>query len=127
MMTERKEEDAMRQQERKEEKLSHDNGVILDALDAAASHGCLDVVEELVAVLAHFQGCLCRFPNTMVKMRSVAEINAWLVPLLSGSSAFGSRNRYCKPTITEFKLRTGFQSSRRMFKQTLPSKSTFGW
>lgn len=49
------------------------------------------------------------------------------IPLLSGSSAFGSRNRYCSPTNTEFKFNTGFQSSRRIFKQTFPSRSTLGW
>lgn len=49
------------------------------------------------------------------------------IPLFKGSSAFGSRNKYCRPTKTEFRLSTGFQSSRKMFKQTLPSRSTFGW
>ncbi len=48
-------------------------------------------------------------------------------PLLRGSSALGSRNRYCRPTITELRFSTGFQSSRRMFRQTFPSRSTFGW
>jgi hypothetical protein len=48
-------------------------------------------------------------------------------PLFNGSSAFGSRKRYCRPTMTELRLSTGFQSSRRMFKHTLPSRSTFGW
>lgn len=48
-------------------------------------------------------------------------------PLFSGSSALGSKKRYCRPTITEFRFRTGFQSSRRIFKHTFPSRSTFGW
>jgi hypothetical protein len=48
-------------------------------------------------------------------------------PLFSGSSAFGSRNRYCSPTMTELRFKTGFQSSRRMFRHTFPSRSTFGW
>jgi hypothetical protein len=49
------------------------------------------------------------------------------LPLLSGSSGFGSKNKYCSPTMTELRLSTGFQSSRRMLRQTLPSRSRFGW
>jgi hypothetical protein len=48
-------------------------------------------------------------------------------PLFKGSSAFGSKNKYCNPTMTAFKLRTGFQSSRRMLRQTFPSRSRLGW
>lgn len=33
----------------------------------------------------------------------------------------------CMPTITAFKFRTGFQSSRKMFRHTFPSRSIFGW
>ena len=33
----------------------------------------------------------------------------------------------CNPTMTAFKFRTGFQSSLKMFKHTLPSRSMFGW
>lgn len=33
----------------------------------------------------------------------------------------------CNPTITAFKFKTGFQSSRRIFKQMFPSRSIFGW
>ena len=33
----------------------------------------------------------------------------------------------CNPTITAFKLSTGFQSSLRMFRQTFPSRSMLGW
>ena len=33
----------------------------------------------------------------------------------------------CSPTTTAFRFSTGFQSSRKMFKQTLPSRSMFGW
>ena len=33
----------------------------------------------------------------------------------------------CNPTMTAFKFNTGFQSSRRMFKHTFPSRSMFGW
>lgn len=47
-------------------------------------------------------------------------------PLLSGSSALGSKKRYCRPTITELRLSTGFQSSLRMLRQTFPSRSTLG-
>lgn len=65
--------------------------------------------------------------------------------LLSGSDAFGSRKRNwtpyqhnppdqwtkekhtCMPTITAFRFSTGFQSSRRMFRQTFPSWSMLGW
>ena len=57
------------------------------------------------------------------------KINMFLVRcllLLRGSSAFGSKNKYCNPTNTEFKLKTGFQSSRRIFRHTLPSRSILG-
>lgn len=33
----------------------------------------------------------------------------------------------CIPTTTAFKFKTGFQSSRRMLRQTFPSRSIFGW
>lgn len=33
----------------------------------------------------------------------------------------------CSPTMTAFKFSTGFQSSRKMFKHTLPSRSILGW
>lgn len=48
-------------------------------------------------------------------------------PLLSGSPGLGSRKRYCSPTITELRLSTGFQSSRRMLRHTFPSRSMLGW
>lgn len=65
--------------------------------------------------------------------------------LFSGSDAFGSRKRNCvllafqlthgpskrvrtcRPTTTAFKFKTGFQSSRRIFRHTFPSRSIFGW
>lgn len=64
--------------------------------------------------------------------------------LFNGSDAFGSKNKNyhpcqhflipqipvmltCIPTMTAFRFNTGFQSSRRMFKHTLPSRSMFGW
>jgi hypothetical protein len=68
--------------------------------------------------------------------------------LFNGSDAFGSRKRNClllvtcatnlakplsqilrtcRPTTTAFKFSTGFQSSRNMFRHTLPSRSMFGW
>lgn len=69
--------------------------------------------------------------------------------LFRGSEAFGSRKRNyhiprsvhtlikphhttsikhtCKPTMTAFKFNTGFQSSLKIFKQTFPSRSIFGW
>ena len=38
-----------------------------------------------------------------------------------------TRNKYCSPYTMELIVSTGFQSSRKMFKQTLPSRSMFGW
>ncbi|KAH6609485.1 hypothetical protein Trco_002831 [Trichoderma cornu-damae] len=32
----------------------------------------------------------------------------------------------CNPTMTAFRFSTGFQSSRKMFKHTLPSRSILG-
>ena len=50
-----------------------------------------------------------------------------MLPLFNGSSAFGSRKRYCSPTTTELIFKTGFQSSLKIFKQTFPSRSILGW
>ena len=33
----------------------------------------------------------------------------------------------CSPTITALRFSTGFQSSLRIFRQTFPSRSMFGW
>ena len=38
-----------------------------------------------------------------------------------------TKKRNCKPYTMELILRTGFQSSLKMLRQTLPSKSIFGW
>ena len=38
-----------------------------------------------------------------------------------------TKNRYWSPYTIELMVRTGFQSSLRMFKHTLPSRSIFGW
>ena len=43
--------------------------------------------------------------------------------LFNGSSGLGSRNRYCNPYTIELIVRTGFQSSRRIFRHTLPSET----
>lgn len=64
---------------------------------------------------------------TFLLNRSLSLIKSFAASLFNGSLAFGSRNKNCNPTITAFKLSTGFQSSRRMFKQTLPSRSMLGW
>lgn len=65
--------------------------------------------------------------------------------LFNGSDALGSRKRNypqsvfhscyvgprieptCNPTTTAFRFNTGFQSSRRMLRHTLPSRSMLGW
>lgn len=64
--------------------------------------------------------------------------------LFRGSEALGSRNRNywhmlegcgwagwgrrtCNPTMTALRFSTGFQSSRRILRQTFPSRSIFGW
>lgn len=62
-----------------------------------------------------------RLNPSRLDLRSSAAV------LLSGSLALGSKNKNCNPTITAFKFSTGFQSSRRMFRHTLPSRSMFGW
>lgn len=46
--------------EKEKGNLSHDDRVILNALDVASPHGIPDVIQELVAILAHFQRCLWR-------------------------------------------------------------------
>ena len=46
--------------------------------------------------------------------------------LFNGSFGFGSINKKIKPRITELISSTGFQSERRMFKHTFPSRSMFG-
>ena len=61
------------------------------------------------------------------RQRKLEPQHADAAPLFNGSSAFGSKNRYWRPTMTELRFSTGFQSSRKMFKHTFPSKSTFGW
>lgn len=66
---------------------------------------------------------LLHYRTTSARLLLVREEK---VPLLSGSSGFGSRKRYCNPTITALRFRTGFQSSRRMLRQTFPSRSRFG-
>lgn len=107
---------------------SYEDVVVLVPLDAAAAHRLLDVLHERIPVLAHLLRSLCTNPNCQHSARS--KVVAWgraNAPLFNGSSAFGSRKRYCRPTMTELRFSTGFQSSRRMFRQTLPSKSTFGW
>ena len=38
-----------------------------------------------------------------------------------------TRKRYWSPYTIEFMVRTGFQSSLRMLRQTFPSRSMFGW
>lgn len=54
-----------------------------------------------------------RYPTLPLYGRPRAEAH---VPVLT-----------CSPTMTAFRFNTGFQSSRRMFKQTLPSRSILGW
>jgi hypothetical protein len=103
---------------------SHEHVGVLHALDVPASHGLLDIGQELLPILAHLYCCLC---NVVVVSRREGSERYAHAPLFRGSSAFGSKNRYCRPTMTEFRLSTGFQSSRRMFRHTLPSKSTLGW
>ena len=46
---------------------------------------------------------------------------------LSGSLGLGSRKRKIRPSMTLPTSRTGFQSARRMFRQTAPSVSMLGW
>ena len=101
--------------------------VILDTLDAASAHGGLHVVNELLAVALQLFRRLCENRTMSESGFKLYDIEISNAPLLSGSSAFGSRKRYCNPTMTELRLSTGFQSSRRMFRQTFPSRSTFGW
>src|SRR6266702_556847 len=95
---------------------------ILNAFDIASPHGLLHIVSELLPI---FPQLLCRVCGRCFLARTQSWQNMFL-PLFNGSSAFGSKNKYCNPTITEFKLRTGFQSSLRIFRQTFPSRSTFG-
>lgn len=38
-----------------------------------------------------------------------------------------TRNRYWSPYTIELMVRTGFQSSLKMLRQTFPSRSIFGW
>ena len=49
------------------------------------------------------------------------------LPLLSGSPGLGSEKRNCSPNTTALIDNVGFQSSRRMLRQTLPRRSIFGW
>jgi len=99
--------------------------VVLNAFESSSLHSRLDIHQELVAVLAHLLCSVCG-RRYSTKLGKVSESQG-CKPLLSGSSAFGSKKRYCNPTMTELRLRTGFQSSRRMFKHTFPSRSTLGW
>ena len=46
---------------------------------------------------------------------------------LSGSFGLGSMKRKIRPKMTGFTPSTGFQSARKMLRQTLPSVSMFGW
>ena len=85
-------------------------------------HRCLNISYELLSTSP--QNFSSSYDNKIRAMNTLRAI--LLAPLFKGSSAFGSRNRYCRPTQIAFKFKTGFQSSRRMLRQTLPSKSMFG-
>ena len=47
--------------------------------------------------------------------------------LFNGSVGLGDEKSNINPKSTSFNELTGFQSSRRIFKQTFPSRSIFGW
>jgi hypothetical protein len=102
------------------ERLSKDI-CILNAFDVASSHRMLHVINELLPVSPQLLGSIYNQCSATNRHSGVK-----FSPLFKGSSAFGSKNKYCNPTITEFRLRTGFQSSLRMLRQTFPSRSTFG-
>jgi len=65
--------------------------------------------------------CTIRLNSVLDVLRTSAA--SWL----RGSVGFGSRNRWTKPYTTDEIDSTGFQSSLRIFRQTLPSRSMFGW
>lgn len=58
---------------------------------------------------------------------SSSSFIVWAAFLFSGSPGLGSTNRNCSPRTTAVMDSVGFQSSRRMLRQTLPCRSMFGW
>jgi hypothetical protein len=76
---------------------------------------------------------------------SLFDLKSSAASLFRGSDAFGSRNKNygytsahashevngerqtCNPTMTALRLSTGFQSSRKILRQTFPSRSILGW
>ena len=69
-----------------------------------------------------FNVLLTSFSNTLISF-----IIYWAASLLRGSLGLGSINKNKTPDIILYKFKTGFQSALRIFKQTFPYKSIFGW
>lgn len=86
----------------------------------------LTLIKNWSLFLRRSSAASVRFDNSYQQLVRLLYTRGYM-PLFNGSSALGSKKRYCRPTMTELRFRTGFQSSRRIFRQTFPSRSTLGW
>ena len=66
-------------------------------------------------------------PPCWVDPRRLAPGTITIRARLVGQWIILTRKRYWSPYTIEFMVRTGFQSSLRILRQTFPSRSMFGW
>lgn len=102
----------------------------LDVLDIPTLHGALHIPLE---ILSRESEILCGFlvqrvGRVWLEEQELQPRKSVLIHPPNTKHARKEEAKHtCNPTITAFKFRTGFQSSRKMFRQTLPSRSMFGW
>jgi hypothetical protein len=104
--------------------VSFQDPVIRLTLDRTTSHGCPGISPEAISIESQV---FCCFFVQWIRGVGLEEEELDRSNLSTTKTHGGKQvSRTCIPTMTAFRLRTGFQSSRRMFKQTLPSRSILG-
>jgi hypothetical protein len=84
---------------------------------------------EFLTLVSNSRGFCCivsatsvirKFDYIVNKYYTVCTLRVYSLPILRGSSGLGCKNKNNKPCKTDPILKTGLQSSLRMFKQIFP-------